>query len=148
MVVMNEVTAGGTGSRWGSTRTIVVAVAAVTVVVAVVFAFTDGVAGVLGALLGGVVVMLFLGSTPLLLTPMVKASAALSLPVALGFLATKSVAALVVLVLMFDVGGVTDHVDPMAFGIAAIAASIAWSSLQIVAYRNQRVPTYDLGNKD
>jgi ATP synthase protein I len=119
-------------------------VLAVTAIVAVVFAVTDGLAGVLGAALGGVVVILFLGSTPVVLTPLVKASAALSLPVALTFLATKSVAVLVVLVLLFDVGGAGDHVDSTAFGVAAIAASLTWTLLQVVAYRNERVPTYDL----
>jgi ATP synthase protein I len=116
----------------------------VTAVVAVVFGVTDGGDGVLGALLGGAVVILFLGSTPIVLTPLVKASAALSLPVALTFLATKSVAVLVVLVLLFDVGGAGAHVDPAAFGVAAIAASLVWTALQVVAYRNERVPTYDL----
>jgi len=120
----------------------------VTALVAVVFGITDGVEGVLGALLGGVVVILFLGSTPVILTPLVKASAMLSLPVALTFLATKSVAVLVVLVLLFDVGGAADSVDATAFGIAAIAASLVWTTLQVVAYRNERVPTYDLTAKD
>jgi ATP synthase protein I len=119
-------------------------VLAVTALVAVVFGVTDGLAGVLGAALGGVVVILFLGSTPVVLTPLVKASAALSLPVALTFLATKSVAVLVVLVLLFDVGGAADQVDSTAFGVAAIAASLTWTLLQVVAYRNERVPTYDL----
>jgi ATP synthase protein I len=92
------------------------------------------------------VVIVFLGSTPVVLTPLVRRSAAMSLPVALTFLGVKSVAALIVLALLFDVGGLADHVDFMAFGIAAIAASLTWTVLQIVAFRNERVPTYDLGN--
>jgi len=120
----------------------------VTMVVVIVFGITDGTDGVLGALLGGVVVILFLGSTPVILTPLVKASAMLSLPVALTFLATKSIAVLVVLVLLFDVGGAADSVDSTAFGVAAIAASLTWTLLQVVAYRNERVPTYDLTAKD
>lgn len=123
-------------------------VLAVTAVVALVFGLVSGVDGVLGALLGGAVVILFLGSTPVVLTPLVKASAMLSLPVALTFLATKSIAVLVVLVLLFDVGGAAAHVDSTAFGIAAIAASLAWTVLQIVAFRNERVPTYDLTSKE
>jgi ATP synthase protein I len=129
-------------------RPVLLPVLAVTAVVAVVFGVLEGADGVLGALLGGAVVILFLGSTPIVLTPLVKASAALSLPVALGFLATKSLAVLVVLVLLFDVGGAATHVDSTAFGIAAIAASLAWTALQIVAFRNERVPTYDLTNND
>jgi ATP synthase protein I len=127
-----------------SLRPVALPVAAVTAVVTVVFGVLDGLDGVLGALIGGLAVMAFLGSTPLVLTPLVRKSAAMSLPVALAFLAVKSVAALVVLVLLFDVGGVADRVDSRAFGVAAIAASLAWTVLQVVAYRNQRVPTYDL----
>jgi hypothetical protein len=55
---------------------------------------------------------------------------------------------LVVLALLFDVGGLADRIDFMAFGITAIAASLSWTILQLVAFRNERVPTYDLGNKD
>lgn len=131
-----------------SLRHIALPVAGVTAAVAVVFGLLEGLDGVLGALIGGLAVIAFLGSTPLVLTPMVKKSAAMSLPVAMGFLAVKSVAALVVLVLLFDVGGVADRVDPRAFGVAAIAASLAWTVLQIVAYRNQRVPTYDLHDNE
>jgi ATP synthase protein I len=127
-----------------SFQRVVLPVLAATLVAALVFGIGRGVDGVLGAVLGGIVVILFLGSTPVILTPLVRASAALSLPVALGFLATKSVAVLVVLALLFDLGGAADHIDPTAFGVAAIAASIVWTALQIVAFRNERVPTYDL----
>jgi len=128
--------------------TVLVPVVAVTAVVTIVFGMLEGAGGVLGAIIGGVVVISFLGSTPLVLTPLVKRSVALSLPVALGFLATKSIAVLVVLALLFDVGGVAQDVDSRAFGIAAIAASLTWTLVQIVAFRNERVPTYDLSNTD
>lgn len=127
---------------------VVLPVVAVTAVVAVVLGVLEGRDGVLGSVLGGAVVVLFLGSTPVILTPLVARSAAASLPVALGFLAGKSIAVLVALALLFDVGGVADAIDFTAFGIAAIAASVAWTVLQVVAYRNERVPTYDLSNKD
>jgi len=123
---------------------IVLPVAGVTAIVALVAGLLDGRDGVLGALLGGAVVILFLGSTPVILTPLVRRSAAASLPVALGFLASKSIAVLVALALLFDVGGVADSIDFTAFGMAAIAAALAWTTLQVVAYRNDRVPTYDL----
>ena len=129
-------------------RRVLLPVMAVTAVAAVGFGVAHGLDGVLGALLGGVVVIVFLGSTPVVLTPLVRRSAAMSLPVALTFLGVKSVAALVVLALLFDVGGLADRVDFMAFGITAIAASLSWTILQLVAFRNERVPTYDLGNKD
>lgn len=129
-------------------KRVLLPVVAVTAVVAVVFGIVTGRDGVLGALLGGAVVIVFLGSTPVILTPLVKKSAALSLPVALGFLAGKSIAVLVALALLFDVGGVADSIDFTAFGMAAIAASLVWTLLQIVAFRTERVPTYDLTNTD
>ena len=134
--------------RAGALCTVLLPVVAVTAAAATAFGVAAGLDGVYGALLGGVVVILFLGSTPVVLTPLVRRSAAMSLPVALTFLGVKSVAALVVLALLFDVGGLADRIDFMAFGITAIAASLAWTILQLVAFRNERVPTYDLGNKD
>ena len=131
-----------------TTRRVLLPVVAVTAVAAAGFGVARGLDGVLGALLGGAVVVVFLGSTPVVLTPLVRRSAAMSLPVALTFLGVKSVAALVVLALLLDVGGLADRIDFMAFGIAAIAASLSWTILQLVAFRNERVPTYDLGNKD
>jgi len=129
-------------------RPVLLPVLVVTAVIAAVAGVVAGGDGVLGAVIGGLVVVLFLGSTPVVLSPLVKASATLSLPVALGFFTTKAVAMLVVLVLLFDVGGVATHVDSRWFGVAAIAASLAWTLLQILAFRRERVPTYDLGNSD
>ena len=122
-------------------------VVGVTAVVEAAFGVARGADGTYGALLGGAVVILFLGSTPIILTPLVRRSPAMSLPVALTFLGVKSIAALIVLALLFDIGGLADSIDFLAFGIAAVAASLGWSILQIVAFRNERVPTYDLGNK-
>jgi ATP synthase protein I len=135
-------------SATSTTRRVLLPVLAVTAVAAAGFGLARGLEGVLGAGLGGAVVVVFLGSTPVILTPLVRRSAAMSLPVALTFLGVKSVAALVVLALLLDVGGLADRIDFMAFGITAIAASLAWTFLQLVAFRNERVPTYDLGNKD
>ena len=129
-------------------RPVLLPVLAVTAVIAIAAGAVAGGDGVIGAVIGGLVVVLFLGSTPVVLSPLVKASATLSLPVALGFFTTKAVAMLVVLVLLFDVGGVATHVDSRWFGVAAIAASLAWTLLQILAFRRERVPTYDLRNSD
>lgn len=129
-------------------RPVLLPVAVVAVVCAIAAGIAAGGDGVLGALLGAAVVVLFLGATPLVLTPMVKAGPMLSLPIALGFLATKSLAVLIVLVLLFDVGNADQHVDSTWFGIGAIATSLAWTLLQVRGFRRQRVPTYDLDNSD
>lgn len=117
-----------------------------TAACAIAGGIVDGAEGVVGAVLGGLVVILFLGSTPVVLSPLVKASATLSLPVALGFFSTKAVAMLVVLLLLFDVGGMAGRVDTTWFGISAIACSALWTLLQIRAFKRERVPTYDLGD--
>ncbi len=81
----------------------------VTIIGAVVATVTTGMDGALGALAGGVVVVAFLGSTPLLLKPVVRASTTFSPVAALGFFTVKAVAVVALLVLLFDVGG---HVGP------------------------------------
>lgn len=100
----------------------------------------------LGVVLGVVVVVLFLGSTPAVLGPLVKASPQLSPATALIFFGTKTVAAIIALLLLFDVGGVGEHVDPTAFGLAAAATSIVWTTVLLLRFRNDRTPTYDLGD--
>ncbi len=129
-------------------RPILLPVLVVVAACAVVAGVVVGWDGVLGALLGGVVVVLFLGSTPLALSPLVKASATLSLPVALGFLTSKAIAMLLVLVLLFDVAGAATHVDSTWFGVTAIIVSVTWTLLQIRAFQRARVPTYDLSDQD
>jgi len=102
----------------------------------------------IGVVLGIGVAVIFLGSTPLLLRPLVNASTAFSPLSALLFFAVKAVAATVVLALLFDVGGVADHVDLAAFGTSAAVASILWTGWQLRRFRRDRTPTYDLGENE
>lgn len=105
---------------------------------------THGWPGVLGALLAGIVVVAFLGSTPLVMNPVARSSPALSLPAAVLFFLVKAFAAMAVLLLLFDVGGVAEHVDRRAFGLSAVVCSLVWTALQVRAFRRRRVLTYDL----
>jgi ATP synthase protein I len=114
----------------------------------VVATIVTGTDGTLGALAGGVVVVAFLGSTPLLLKPVVRASTTFSPVAALGFFTVKAVAVVALLVLLFDVGGVSDHVDRTSLGLTAMAVSFAWTAAQTVAFRRDRTPTYDLDGND
>ncbi len=118
----------------------------VSVVAAGIALAVEGWPGVLGALLAGVVVTLFLGSTPVVLTPVARSSPALSLPVALLFYVVKAFAAMAALLLLFDVGGVADHVDRTTFGLVAVACTLTWTALYLRAFQRARVPTYDLDN--
>ena len=120
----------------------------VTIIGAVVATIVTGTDGTLGALAGGVVVVAFLGSTPLLLKPVVRASTTFSPVAALGFFTVKAVAVVALLVLLFDVGGVSDHVDRTSLGVTAMAVSLAWTAAQTLAFRRNRTPTYDLDGND
>ncbi len=127
---------------------IVLPITVLTAVCAGVAAFIAGGPGALGAALGGLVVVLFLGSTPVVLEPIVKANPQLSLGVAVAFFGTKAAAAVIALLLLFDVGGIARHIDSASFGISAAIVSMAWTLLQVQAFRTRRVPTYDLGEHD
>lgn len=101
---------------------------------------------VLGVVLGVVVVVLFLGSTPLILDPLVRASPQASPATALLFFGAKAVAATVALVLLLDVGGASKHVDLTAFGITVAVTALLFSTVMVLRFRRSRRPTYDLGN--
>ena len=116
----------------------------VVVACAVVAGLVAGVPGVLGALLAGVVVVAFLGSTPLVMGPVARTSPVLSLPTAVLFFLVKAFCAMAVLLLLFDVGGVADHVDRQAFGLSAVVDSLAWTTLALQRFRERRVLAYDL----
>lgn len=125
-------------------RIVIVPVALVVVVAVIVATITHGASGLLGALAGGALVVVFLGSTPLLLTPMVAASPVLSMPAALGFFTVKAATAAVVLLVLFDVAGMSEIVSRPALGFTALAASLVWTVAAIVAFRKDRTPIYDL----
>ncbi|WP_370186044.1 hypothetical protein [Aeromicrobium sp.] len=127
-------------------RTQAVAYGAVVALTAVAGLAARGTAGLLGALLAGVVVAVFLGSTPVVLNPVARSSPVLSLPAAVLFFLVKAFAAMAVLFLLFDVGGVAGHVDRRVFGLAAVVCSLAWTALALWSFRRRRVLTYDLGD--
>lgn len=121
---------------------ITLVVVAVATILAAVVRGADGAAG---ALTGGLLSLVFLASTPVVLAPMLKGSAtAFSMPIALGFFMIKSIAALAVLAILFDVGGLGDVVDRLSLGLAAMATAFVWTWLTVLAFRRDRTPTYDL----
>ncbi|MCX6406723.1 MAG: hypothetical protein NTV28_07380 [Propionibacteriales bacterium] len=135
-----------TSAQRGAVRTHVLAYAAVVALAAVAGLAARGTAGLLGALLAGLVVAVFLGSTPVVLNPVARSSPVLSLPAAVLFFLVKAFAAMAVLFLLFDVGGVAEHVDRRTFGLAAVLSSLVWTVLATWSFRRRRVPTYDLGD--
>lgn len=136
-----------TAGRGRADATVHALVYAATVVVGSVVALAvEGTPGLLGGLLGGLVVAVFLGSTPVVMNPVARTSPVLSLPAAVLFFLVKAFVAMAVLVLLLDVGGVAQHVDRRSLGLVAVACSLVWTALAARAFRRRRVPTYDLGD--
>lgn len=129
-------------------RSAVLPVGLVTAVCAVVAGVREGGDGVLGALLGGLLVVLFLGSSPWVIGPVAQRSPALSLPFALALFLTKVVAAIIVLYVLVDPDGAGRFVHAPSLGATAVLASLTWTSLQVRAFLRGRVPTYDLGDTE
>ncbi|WP_229051352.1 hypothetical protein [Aeromicrobium sp. Leaf350] len=125
-------------------RRVVLPCLLVVAVVTVVAGFIGGREGVLGALLGGVLVIVFLGSSPGLLDPLAKKNPMASLPIALGFFTIKAVAAIVVLSVLLDPDGIGANLDRQAVAAAMIVTAVAWIALHVTTVRRSRTPIYDL----
>lgn len=140
-----HLTPTGSPGRDGRAVRVVVAVWALSVLLcSLVAGLVQGRPGVLGAVLAGVVVAAFLGSTPLVMNPVARSSPFLAFPVAVLFFLVKAFAAMAVLLLLFDAGGVAEHVDRRAFGLSAVVCSLVWTALYVWRFRRRRVLTYDL----
>ncbi|NRQ50068.1 hypothetical protein [Aeromicrobium stalagmiti] len=129
-------------------RSVVLPVLTVTVVAVVVAALVGGADSAVGALVGGLLVAVFLSSNTSVLETTTKANPQLALLVALTLFTGKVAVMLVLLAVFTSSDQVADHIDSKSLGLTLLAASLLSTVLQVVAYRNQRVPTYDLSNKD
>lgn len=127
-------------------RTSILPVLAITVVCAVVGAFTAGAGGVWGALAGGAMVCVFFASSPMALGPITKVSPQLSLMVAMTFFLTKVIALVALMAVLLDANGLGRHLDKSALGVTVIVATLAWTFLAIRAAQRVRQPLYDLGD--
>lgn len=125
-------------------RRVVLPCLLVVAVVTVVAGFVGGREAVYGALVGGVLVVAFLGSSPGLLDPLAKKNPVLSLPIALGFFTVKAVAAIVVLAVLLDEDGVGQNLERQAVAAAMVVTAVAWIGLHLLTLRRSRTPIYDL----
>lgn len=125
-------------------RRVVLPCLVVVAVIAVVAAFVGGREAFLGALVGGVLVLAFLGSSPGLLDPLAKKNPMASLPIALGFFAVKAVVAIVVLAVLLDEDGIGRHLERQAVATAMVLTAGAWITLHLMTLRRSRTPIYDL----
>ncbi|MFS0886739.1 hypothetical protein [Aeromicrobium sp. 179-A 4D2 NHS] len=113
-------------------------------VCAVVAALVAGGPGLLGALIGGGVVMLFFGATPTVLGPVAKATPTLSLLFAMIFFVTKVVALLALFLVLQRSAGESGPIDPESVSVTVIATTLAWLFLRVLDATRERTPVYDL----
>lgn len=122
--------------------------AAVIAVCAVVAAVAAGWQGLVGALVGGLVVVVFFGSTPAVLGPVVKTSPRLSLVFALVFFLTKVVALVALFVVLATAAGQDGPIDARSLAATVIVTTLAWLVARVVDATRDRTPMYDLPADD
>lgn len=121
---------------WGALAAIVVCAVTAAVVV--------GGPGLLGAVIGGVIVVAFFGSTPAVMGPVAKATPALSLMFAVIFFFTKVVALLALFVVLRRSSGDAGAIDAESVSVAVIVTTLVWLFLRVVDSTRERTPVYDL----
>lgn len=129
-------------------RSVVLPILAVTAICVVVAAFLGGGDSAVGALVGGLLVAVFLSSNTSILETTTKANPQMALLVALTLFTGKVAIMMVLLAVFLNSDTIADHVNAQALGLTLLATSLVSTTLQIVAYRNRRLPTYDLGNNE
>lgn len=123
-------------------------IVATVVVCVVTSAVVVGAEGLWGALIGGVVVVVFLGSTRTVLGPVATATPTLSLLFAMIFFLTKVVALFVLFLVLSRSAGDSGPIDPESVSVTVIVTTLAWLVVRIVDSSRERIPTYDLGDPD
>lgn len=113
-------------------------------VCSVVAAVVAGGAGLLGALVGGAIVLLFFAATPAVLGPVAKATPALSLLFAMIFFFTKVVALLALFVVLRRSSGESGAIDAESVSVTVIVTTLAWLVLRVVDASRERLPVYDV----
>ncbi|RLV56822.1 hypothetical protein D9V41_03355 [Aeromicrobium phragmitis] len=117
------------------------------VVVAVCAGFgahQDGIAGAVSALVGGAVVIVFLGSTAAVLGPMVKVLPHASMATSMLFYLTKIAALLALFVVLQDFTRPAGPLDRGILSGTVIVATIVWLVTRTIDDTRARVPTFDL----
>ncbi len=127
-------------------RSVVLPLLVLGAVASAVGALVAGREGAVGGALGGVLVVLFLATSPWLLDPVARRAPELSLPYALALFAAKAVAAIAVVSVLIAPDGPGRFVHAPTLGLTVVVASLTCTALQFRAFRRSRVPTYDLDN--
>ena len=110
----------------------------------VVAGLVVGTEGVVGALIGGVIVLGFFGATPTVLGPVAKATPALSLMFAMIFFLTKVVALFALFVVLRRSAGESGPIDAESVSVTVIATTMVWLGARVLDATRERTPIYDL----
>jgi hypothetical protein len=137
------VTGPASGPRGILLRTAGIALGATVLVAGLGFALA-GTPGGLGALVGGVLVVLVFGTGALAVDLMARRSAFEALLTALTTYLGQVIVLVTVLVLLSRSGLVGDELSRGWLAGGVVAVALAWSIGQIVVHRKARIPMYQL----
>lgn len=126
-------------------RSISLLASLVTITVcAVVAAFVVGGAGVSSALIAGLIVLAFFGSTPAILGPLATTSPRLSLVAAVVFFFTKVIALVALFLLLARAAELGTWLDAEVLSVTIIVTTVVWLVTRIIDAARTRQPMYDL----
>ena len=117
---------------------------AATFVCAVISALAAGLPGAISAIIGGLIVIAFFGSTPAILGPVAKTSPGLSLLFAMIFFFTKLLALVALFVVLSRAVEGGSPLEPKAVSLTVIVVTFVWIGARIFDATQDRTPTYDL----
>lgn len=110
----------------------------------VVWGLLAGAEGVVGALVGQALVVVFFALGLLILRSCAKLEPTLVLLIAMGLYTGKVVLIGGTLLYLHSSGVFVGVADNVALGVTAIACTVAWSAGQIVGFTRARQPVYDV----
>lgn len=128
-------------------RGAVVPTLAVALLGLVVFGLLDGSEGVVGALIGAVLVLVFFGLGQLVLGRAMGQEPAIVLFVAMTLYTAKIILIGGTLLVLDATGVLAGVADDLALALTTIGCALAWSAGQIIGATRARVPLYDLDKK-
>ncbi len=104
--------------------------------------------GIWGAVVAMILVLLFFGSTKVIIGPIATMSPAMSQPLALLFFLTKAAVLAALLIVMWESESAADFVDFVTLGVTLIVGSVVWIIGQTIDHSQARILTFDLPESD
>ncbi|CAN5254088.1 hypothetical protein BH18ACT9_BH18ACT9_01670 [soil metagenome] len=142
----------GSGPRPGSIGSVVRPAIILTLLVGLLAAtagmLLDGLPGLLGALVGTGIVVVFFGLGVAVLDGVTRFAPAASVLVALVTYTLKVLLVGLVFIGLFQSGAMETAIDAQWLGGTVIAATVAWLSAQVRTSTRARIPLYDLTPND